>query len=150
MKLTLRSIADIKPDPQRDVYVWDEELAGFGLRIKPSGTKSFMLQYRNIKGDSRRITLGKLGALTPDEARKEARKKLADVASGWETHPAWGCRSRLAASSVGRIHQKVPVLEERLPGTPTGDLVSGEPDHPWNLHGQKPTETDSNRWKPME
>ena len=82
MKLTLRSINEIKPDPSKDIYVWDDELAGFGLRIKPSGVYSFMLQYRNQNGISRRITLGKLGVLTPDEARKLAKKNLAEVVSG--------------------------------------------------------------------
>jgi len=82
MKLTLRTINDIKPDPKKDIYKWDDELAGFGVRIKPSGVCSFMLQYRNVNGVSRRLTLCKLGVKTPDEARKLAKKKLAEVASG--------------------------------------------------------------------
>jgi Arm DNA-binding domain len=82
MKLTLRTIAAITPDPTRDVYVWDDELAGFGMRVKPSGVKSFMIQYRNASGVSGRITLGKLGVLTPDEARKRAKERLAEVADG--------------------------------------------------------------------
>jgi integrase len=82
MKLTLRSINDIKPDSKKDIYKWDDDLAGFGVRIKPSGVCSFMLQYRNANGVSRRLTLCKLGVKTPDEARKLAKKKLAEVANG--------------------------------------------------------------------
>jgi Arm DNA-binding domain len=84
MKLTKRSIDDLKPLPSSDLYVWDDEVAGFGLRVKPSGVRSFIVQYRNSSGDSRRKTLGKSGVLTADEARKLAKADLAEVAKGDE------------------------------------------------------------------
>jgi integrase len=82
MKLTKRVLDNAKPHPTRDVFLWDDEAPGFGLRIKPSGVRSFVLQYRNGSGISRRMTLGKFGVLTPDEARKIAKQNLADVARG--------------------------------------------------------------------
>jgi len=82
MKLTINTIKAISVDPKRDIYAWDDELSGFGIRIKSSGVRSFMLQYRNASGVSRRLTLGKIGVLTPDEARKMAKEKLAAVAKG--------------------------------------------------------------------
>jgi Arm domain-containing DNA-binding protein len=82
MKLTKRAIDAIVPDPRRDIYVWDEEVRGFLLRVKPSGVRSFAIQYRNASGVSRRITIGKLGVLTAEEARKLAKQKLADVTKG--------------------------------------------------------------------
>jgi hypothetical protein len=42
MKFTKRAIISLQPDPSRDLYVWDDELPGFGLRIKPTGVRSFM------------------------------------------------------------------------------------------------------------
>ena len=81
MKLTKRAIDAIVPDPRRDIYVWDDEVHGFLLRVKPSGIRSLAIQYRNASGVSRRITIGKLGVLTADEARKVAKQKLADVKS---------------------------------------------------------------------
>ena len=58
MKFTKRAILDLQPDPSRDVYVWDDELPGFGLRVKPTGVQSFMVQYRNCCGISRRVGIG--------------------------------------------------------------------------------------------
>ena len=80
-RLTKR-IIDATGSGLRDVFIWDDELPGFGLRVVPGGTKSFILQYRNAQGRSRRLTLGRHGVLTAEEARREARLKLADVAKG--------------------------------------------------------------------
>jgi hypothetical protein len=48
----------------------------------PSGVKSYIVNYRSADGRYRRITLGQHGRLTPDEARKIARKRLGEVADG--------------------------------------------------------------------
>jgi integrase len=81
-KLTKRLIDATAPSGAGDVFVWDDELPGFGVRIKPSGAKSFVIQYRNSNGRSRRLTIGRYGVLTPDEGRAEARQQLSDVARG--------------------------------------------------------------------
>ena len=100
MKLTIRSVAALDPDPKRDTYVWDDDLAGFGIRVKSSGVKSFMVQYRNRGGISRRVTLGKLGPLTPDQARKLEKERLAEVAKGGD--PA---EARAAARTAMTVRQ---------------------------------------------
>jgi integrase len=81
-KLTKRTIDAAHPKPGRDVFTWDDELPAYGLRVKPSGAKSFVLQYRNRNGRSRRVTLGRYGIVTADQARDLARNALAEVAKG--------------------------------------------------------------------
>jgi Arm DNA-binding domain len=68
-KISKTTIDKIEPDPDRDVFLWDDELRGFGVRVKPSGVKTFLIQYRNKHGRSRRYRLGRYGVLTPDQAR---------------------------------------------------------------------------------
>jgi integrase len=81
-KLTKRLVDAIEPDSKRDVFAWDGELRGFGLRVKPSGTRTYIIQYRNSEGRSRRLVLGQHGAVTPQQARDIARQRLAAVARG--------------------------------------------------------------------
>lgn len=82
VKLTKRVIEALSAQPEQDVFIWDEEMRGFGLRVKPSGVKSFFIQYRNKEGRTRRLVLGRYGTLTPDQARDMAQQKLAAAARG--------------------------------------------------------------------
>ncbi len=52
----------------RDVR-WDDAVAGFGLRVYPSGRKAFVLSYRT-KGQKRLFTIGEYGPITLDQARR--------------------------------------------------------------------------------
>jgi integrase len=81
-KLTKRAIDALRPQPGRDVFHWCGELRGFGIRTKPSGIRTFLIQYRNRRGQTRRYSLGQYGRVTVEEARREAKIKLAEVARG--------------------------------------------------------------------
>jgi integrase len=82
-KLTKSAIERLAP-ADADYVIWDAELPGFGVRVKPSGVKSYVVQYRNRKtGASRRKTLGQHGPLlTFHKARERARIVLADALKG--------------------------------------------------------------------
>jgi integrase len=81
-KLTKRQIDALKSRVDRDIFAWDGELRGFGLRVKPSGLKTYLVQYRNAEGRTRRLVLGQHGVFTPEQARDLARQKLAAAARG--------------------------------------------------------------------
>ncbi len=80
-KITKTRVESIKSS-DKDIVEWDDELRGFGVRVKPSGVRSYIIQYRNRFGRSRRLTIGTHGRLTAEEARKEARLLLAEVERG--------------------------------------------------------------------
>ncbi len=79
MKATIgnRLLRQIEPR-DRPFEVHDQRVTGFLLRVQPSGTMTYLAQYRRGK----RITLGRAGVITPQEARDEAKKVLGDVMRG--------------------------------------------------------------------
>lgn len=66
--------------------IWDVELAGFGMRVEKSGTKTFIIRYRTGGGGRsaprRFLTVGRFGTLTVEQARKKAKTLLGAAASG--------------------------------------------------------------------
>jgi integrase len=81
MKLT-KKVVDETQAGDRDVWVWDAPMPGFGLRVKPSGVKSYLVQYRDEDGRTRRVTVGRHGVTTAEQARSQAQQLLAAVARG--------------------------------------------------------------------
>jgi integrase len=79
--LTDLQIRKLVPRPRERFEVWDARLPGFGVRIAPTGTKSFILVYRH-KGRPRRMTLGRYPVLSLADARKRAIEALAGLARG--------------------------------------------------------------------
>jgi len=80
-KLTKR-VVDSLTAGDRDQFAWCSEMRGFGVRVLPTGVKSFFVQYRNAGGRSRRMTIGRYGVLTVDQARDKAREILVQVSKG--------------------------------------------------------------------
>jgi len=84
VKITKRTVDAAAPS-ERDLFLSDAEVKGFGLKVTPAGSKVYMLQYRmgGRYTSTRRYTIGKHGSpWTPDEARDEAKRLLRDVAAG--------------------------------------------------------------------
>lgn len=65
--------------------VWDGKLPGFGVRVRPTGAKSFVIVYRAGSGRGapfRRFTIGAVGKIAPEAARTRAKVLLGGVAQG--------------------------------------------------------------------
>ncbi|HOB12813.1 MAG TPA: integrase family protein, partial [Novosphingobium sp.] len=82
VKLSKRSVDGLLSPSKGQAVLWDTEVRGYGVRVLPSGTKTFILQYRNPEGIQRRINIGRYGILTVDQARDQARLFLASVIKG--------------------------------------------------------------------
>ncbi len=85
IKITKRIVDAAEPRDKR-YTIFDSDLRGFGLRVFPSGQKSWVLEYRPEGGGrraaKRRLTIGTVGDLTPDEARSFAKRKRAEAVKG--------------------------------------------------------------------
>ena len=79
-KLTKRLVEAAEPR-DKDYVIFDNDLPGFGIRILPSGKRSYLIQYRAGR-TFRRMSLGQHGILTAEKARGEAIKVLAAVKEG--------------------------------------------------------------------
>jgi integrase len=97
-RLTKHVVERALPKPNGDVFLWDNSLKGFGVRVKPSGARSYLYQYRNAHGTSRRITFGQHGRITIDQARELAGRATAAIARGED--PAESRRALREASSI--------------------------------------------------
>lgn len=84
MRLTKRKIESLEYDedgPSQQI-VWDDRLQNFGVRLYESGTKSFVIRYRNEHGRRRYMTIGKFGRMTLQQARSAALEKFVEVDGG--------------------------------------------------------------------
>lgn len=81
MKIT-KGVVDRLPAPRTgQVFYRDDLIKGFAVRVTSAGVKSFIIEKR-INRRVRRITLGRYGELTVEQARKEAQKFLGKLATG--------------------------------------------------------------------
>lgn len=83
-KKKLRQVEIDAAKPQALEYtLWDYPLTGFGLRVRPTGAHAYVYLYRPPNHRKvRRVTIGKPGELTLEEARGEAKKLAAQVCFG--------------------------------------------------------------------
>jgi integrase len=79
IKLTKRWVESLPTSAGAGVW-YDDRLAGFGVRVMPSGRRFYFVRYRNKHGRSRWFTIGEHGKVTADAARMMAQRILQTVA----------------------------------------------------------------------
>ncbi len=80
IKITKRTVDKLQADG-RDQFYWDADLPGFGLRVRESGRKYYVAQFR-ANGRLRRMTLGRHGTIAPETARRRAMALISDAKGG--------------------------------------------------------------------
>ncbi len=99
-KVTKR-VVDAVTHCDRDTFIWDTDVKGFGLKVTPAGRKVYVVQTR-LNGRLRRYTIGRHGSpWTPDMARIEALRLLADTRQGKD--PADEKRARETDLTVSEL-----------------------------------------------
>jgi hypothetical protein len=98
-----KRVVDAAQPTSTDIYLWDADLSGFGLKITPAGRKVYLIQYRlgGRRGRTRRVTIGHHGELPPTTARIEAKRLLGEVALGRD--PASDRDKARADKSLGAV-----------------------------------------------
>lgn len=85
LNLTKRSVDALTPGAKAFI-AFNSQVHGFGVRVMPSGVKTFILEYRPNGGGravaKRRLKIGRFGSLTVDQAREKAKRAHARVDSG--------------------------------------------------------------------
>ena len=109
IKITKRAIDRIETDGS-DRFYWDRELSGFGLRVRASGRKFFVTQFR-ANGRLRRMTLGPVTAFAPEEARRRAMALLSEAKGGGD--PAAQRDADRKAATVKALGERF--LDEYVP-----------------------------------
>lgn len=122
-KLTKTLVESLESDG-KEINLWDTEVAGFGLRVRPTGGKSFVFMYRTPEGQTRRLTIGKLSdTLTTDQARAIAKNHLRTLLNGQD--PQSEKIERRNAKTISEIFDEyilADVFKEKAKSTQESDL----------------------------
>jgi len=120
-KLTKRTVDGAQPGPAR-YTIFDTEISGFGLRVSPTGEKSWVYMYRAGEGGRRapkkRVTLGSTKRFTPEEARTEAERLRACVNRGIDPQDQKAMqRQALTVAELAELFLSEHVGAKRKEGT---------------------------------
>jgi integrase len=127
------------PRGVKDRIFFDDDLPGFGLRIREGGKRTWVVQYR-VGAKQRRMTLGTMQTLDGAEARKRARTALS------KTHLGHDPQSEKAAARAPKpremtlgdvVETYLPHAERKLKASTYSGVVLHLRKHWRSLHGRE-------------
>ena len=113
-KLTKRTVDALEVE-EKDALFWDRELAGFGVRVHATGRKVYVVQSRG-PGGPRRVTLGRHGEMSTEEARKHAALVIDRIKRGEDPTPA-PSEAELTVAGLAERFMRVHVDAHLKPGS---------------------------------
>jgi len=81
-KISSRTVSAFKGTAGKDMCLWDTEVKGFGLRVQPSGRRSYIYKFRTPDGRRRNRKIGEPESLTAEAARRIVLGMVSDAALG--------------------------------------------------------------------
>jgi integrase len=103
MKLTKAAVSRLAlPSGKSDAIYFDDEVRGFGIRLRSGGKRTWIAQYK-FGGKQRRITLGDVHKLDADKARAAAKDRLAQVTLGGDPQADKAMARAKAAVTLGTV-----------------------------------------------
>jgi hypothetical protein len=99
----------------RDQYIWDFELPGFGVKVTPAGSRVYLVQYRigGRKGRTRRVTIGRHGSITAEAARETAVRIKETINSGRDPAAEFSMRRAAAMRPLPTPARTLRLLREK-------------------------------------
>ena len=162
VKLT-KKVIDGLPEatnPKGELY-FDSRVNGFGIRVYPSGKKSFFIEFGQ-KGRRRRMAIGAFGVITADQARKKAEMLLAEVLGGKDplqlrqedrkapTFKKWSEEYleevRLRKKSAREDERYLKLAQERWGSKLLRDVTTSDVDKMFQHLAKEKSKTTANRW----
>jgi integrase len=119
-KLT-KWVVDAATPREKQFTIWCSELKGFGLFVQPSGSRTYFVDYRNRDGVRKRMTIGRHGTITAEQARKLAIATLGETVKGQD--PAEERTQQRKALTVKELCERYLAAAEK-------GLVLGKGDRP--------------------
>ena len=108
LKTLSNRMVDGLPVCEREEFYWDRDLPGFGIRVYPSGSKVYLVQAQG-PGGRRRLTVGRHGTISADEARRRGAAILTRIRAGESAEPEPGAGPTVAELAERYLREHVAV-----------------------------------------
>ena len=103
MKFSAKTVAKVQlPKGRKDFAVFDGVIPGFGLRLRDSGSRTWIFQYK-IGDKHRRMVIVRANAITPDKAREIASELHAKIKLGGDPANEKSINKVRASNSLGDV-----------------------------------------------